>query len=116
MTSVALIPWYFGILAIVLSFLVIAIPFVFLFVLYRSDATLRISKHLRHLAFVAAVVSGIEGVPYLFTWIRSLLHDPRAIGIINGALGWLSAVAYILFLIFEVRDAEESGYHSRALR
>ena len=40
------------VVALIVGLLVIAIPLVFLFALYRDDAVLRISKRLRHLALL----------------------------------------------------------------
>jgi hypothetical protein len=92
----------------------IAIPLVFLFALYRDDATLRISKRLRQLALLAAVVSGLEASLQLFERIRFLHSDWSQIQRLGGAayvlsssLDLLAQVAYILFLVAMFRHASD---------
>jgi hypothetical protein len=107
------------VVALIVGLLVIAIPLVFLFALYRDDAALRISKRLRHLALLAAVVSGLEASLQLFERIRFLHSDWSQIQRLGGAtyvlsssLGLFSQVTYILFLVaifHHTSDGLETG-------
>jgi hypothetical protein len=117
-------PWYFMPVTIALL-LVVAIPPVFLFILYFSDITLRPSRRLRHLALLAAIVSGLEASLQLFERIRSLHSDWSQIQRVGSAtyalttlLILLSQVAYILFLVaifHHTTDELETGVRGSRL-
>jgi hypothetical protein len=116
MTLLGRFPWYLTLPLAVFS-LFATLPFIFLFALYRSDATFRISKRLRSVALATAVVFGFDEALYISRWIRSFSHDQNAIDVIVSGLGLLSAVAYVLLLtaIFRYRDALNAAGNARLL-
>ena len=105
---------------------------VLLFILYRSDATLSLSKVLRRLALVTALTfAALFAAPHAYGWIRSLPSDRPDVTwsdggtairqVLNwlislnvgrllwGAAGWLAETALVLFLIALFRHQDEAS-------
>jgi hypothetical protein len=115
-TSLALFSWHVGLLAAGAMLLIFGIPMSFLFVLFRSNVRLQISKGLRRLALISAVVGGVEEVTNVFDWLPPLLRDPHLVAAIVDMMGLLAETAFILFLVAIVRHVDDAPTIARSSR